>query len=134
MKRILKQTLKLLVGTFDWRTYAGNMAYGTKVEGDKGVPPTTKWNHLLLLLFVWNRVAIFRVDPKDALWGYYIGYIPQSGMAEIRKEASRSVTFCVRTGYEDCTFFAVNIAGEEVPLTLVGYATTQDSVRAGPLY
>jgi hypothetical protein len=104
-----------------WKRYHGNVT-GIKVEGDPNVPPTTRWNHLYLLLFVWKKVAVLCViekcDFESTEEGYCVGYITRDGHKYIQTRRVKHGSFKMRLGYEGCTFFAIDHTGREIRLEL----------------
>jgi len=103
-----------------WK-YCRYKVKGIRVIGDPSVPPTRWWNHLYLRLFVWKQVSIFRVPEGSRL--YVVGYRPQNGLALMTTDYYGDSLFAVRSGREDCTFFAIGSDGAELKLTLVKQTT-----------
>lgn len=102
-----------------WQIFKGSVV-GTRVEGDLAAPPTRWWNHLYLLLYGWNKVAVLRLVKLKAAYGvYYIGYVALRGSARITKVYAGSHVR-MRIGREPCRFFALELDGKEIPLDLVG--------------
>lgn len=110
-----KKVLTLITG---WEQYFGT-AKGIKLDGDLKVPPTTRWNNLYLKWRVWDKISILAVPEDKISAGYRIGYRPFKGAAMVKLEVLREKTIAVLNGREDCRFFAENLQGEEVELTLV---------------
>lgn len=108
-----------------WRKFKGETPQGILTSGDPAVPPTTRWNHLCLLFFVWKRATIFRVSrmPDD---GFHVGYIPQGGVPMYNTTIMTELNFRVKNGHEDCIFFAIDRRGNELELKFVRQVNISD--------
>jgi len=110
-----------------WKKYRGNVQ-GVLVAGDKCAAPTRWWNILFLLTLGWPMRAVLvnlSFNPVR------VGYRDANGKTMLTEEFVHDRTFCVRIGHEDCTFFAVNARGEEIPLGFDGTFHKTDKQVAG---
>lgn len=110
-----------------WKRYEKGTAQGTHVQGDASTPPTRWWNHWYLALWGWKIVTVFEVSADDAAQGYQVGYLPFDGDPKVEGKLNHSRRFRMKNGHEDCTFFAVTIDGQEVPLTVIARTDIQDT-------
>lgn len=116
-----------------WKKFDASGIGGTFVKGDPRVW-RTRWWLLPLLLLVWKKRAVFKVSALDAMAGYRIGYKPAAGPARLRETVTHHLSFQVRIGREDCTFFAIGQRGYEVPLKLIAEKDKDDpSLKPHPL-
>jgi hypothetical protein len=113
-----------------WMKYSVRVE-GIRLAGDPEVPPTTWWNHLFLLLFVWNRVSVLQVP--FGVEEYRVGYIDHRGRVMYNTTHITSRFFAVRHGYEPCRFFAITNDGTELPLTLQARTTLEELLPGIPL-
>ncbi len=113
-----------------WSTYQGRVE-GILLRGDSKVPPTTWWNHLYLLHFVWKEVTILKVP--DEVTFYRVGYIPFRGKPKCSSTIMNAPRFAVRHGHEDCAFFTVLEDGTEIPLVISTRTTIDELPTNVPL-
>jgi len=117
-----------------WQRY-DKQVKGCTVEGDPAVPATRWWNHLWLLWWGWKTVAVFEVYTTDQQ--FLVGYRDQWGLAMINTSPlnagqSPDATwkgwprFNVLVGREGCTFFVVDMNGNELPLRCVELIQRRD--------
>lgn len=119
------------------RSDGGKSCNGRTVEGDTTVPPTRWWNHWWLVWRGWSTVAVFevktdkafRVGYRDAWATAYINTdllnVPVTGARPLGR-TTRWPHFNLLVGFEDCTFFAVDEDGNEVPITLIKRTPRKD--------
>jgi len=100
--------------TLVWKKFDPSAIKGTKMPGDRDVPPTTWWNVLWLKFFVWKSVATFKVVSQDAKRGYRLGYKAHDGTCRLLSKVLHDDEIAVRMGREDCTFFAIDADGQEI--------------------
>jgi hypothetical protein len=110
-----------------WKEYKGASITGTLVQGDPESPPTRWYNHLYLVLFGWKVTVCFQVSEYDAKHGYHVGYVPFNGKAMAEVDTYFDRQFRMKIGHEDCTFFAINRHGKEIPLKIVHRITKEES-------
>ncbi|MFA6100187.1 MAG: hypothetical protein WC750_04955 [Patescibacteria group bacterium] len=101
-----------------WEKFSDKVE-GKLVEGDKTAPPTKWWNFHWLLLFGWKNVVIFKVSQEAAERGYHVGFRPLIGEAQFHFVTCHSRSFKMSLGHEDCTFFAIDDKGHEIPIELL---------------
>jgi hypothetical protein len=105
-----------------WKKYSGRIT-GIRLTGDSKVPRTRWWNHLYLLLFVWDEITVLQVP--DGAMPYRVGYVDGFGDAKCNTRLYLTRRFAVRHGRESCLFFAVMPDGTEIPLTVIKRATIE---------
>jgi hypothetical protein len=113
-----------------WKSYTGRIE-GIILQGDPKVPPTRWWNHLWLVLFVWNEVTILEVPPDAP--PYRVGYAPYAGGQMYQTRLLHKPRFAVRHGHENCRFFAVTADGTELPLKIATRTTIEALPNSVPL-
>lgn len=99
-----------------WKAYQGTVS-GRLLKGDQSVPPTKWWNHLWLRFTKWKEATMLSVPSE--ITAYRVGFIAFNGETKLRTGIIRTPAFAVRHGHEDCRFFAVDLEGTELPLTIV---------------
>lgn len=110
-----------------WKDFDGNVT-GTKVEGDKTVSPTNWLNRIYYAhLGGWKVVTVFEVSEEAAAAGYEVGYKAFNGETKVQGKINHERRFRMKNGYEDCTFFAIDHEGKEVPLIVVARTTKDDA-------
>jgi hypothetical protein len=112
-----------------WSKFSGKVE-GLLVEGDKTMPPTTWWNFHWLYWFGWKRVVVFEVSPEIASRGFHVGF-KQGSEAKVHFATCRVRRFKLRLGHEDCTFFAIDDTGREVPIKLLDVAGKDEDWHLG---
>ena len=100
-----------------WKEFKGSVK-GVKVDGDSTMPATKWYNWAFLAWFRWNKVAVLRV-PESAKDGFRVGYVPVMGKAMFDTNIKTGSTFSMKEGREPCTFFALDLNGNEIPIELV---------------
>ena len=104
-----------LKGIRMWSKFDGAVQ-GTMVEGDRTVPATHWWNHWWLVWRGWQTVSVFEALTDKP---FRVGFRNQWGKAYLRSSPLTDRVFNALVGFEDCTFFAIDEDGREVPLTIV---------------
>lgn len=105
---------------------------GAHVEGDKNVPATKWWNHLWLVLAGWKTMVVFQVmDEAKAEAGYRVGYKDKFGRCKVCHVVSNSRKFKMLIGHEGCTFFAVDLDGNELPILALERLPRDSDLHAG---
>jgi hypothetical protein len=101
-----------------WKNHE-SQSNGVLAPGDPTVPPSTHWLHILYLrFFVWKKITVFEVPRIDALVGYRFGYRAADGTTKLKTKLLNNEQLGSFNGREDCTFFAEDRFGREVPLTI----------------
>ncbi len=116
-----------------WKKHPKPVTRGTLVMGDDMAMPTRWWNHWALATFGWKTVAILEARSKDV----FPGFKPITGdIAYVSTERLREGNrFRMRIGREACTFFAIDLSGNEVRVDFVKKARIDDlETRSLPLY
>ncbi len=114
----------------EWQIPVAKDIKGIFVEGDKKMPPTAgnlfqRWQ----LKNKWNVVSILApINPTEG--GYYIGFKNFRGEVFLREKSIDDWEFGVLNGYEDCTFFALDLNGKEIELELVRRTTKSEPTYA----
>lgn len=109
-----------------WKEFPSTVQ-GTLAKGDPSVSPTTWYNHWYMAKWGWKTVTVFEVSEEAAENGYDIGYKPFEGKTRVEGKTNHERRFRMKNGFEDCTFFAIDKDGKEVPLTVVARTTKDDA-------
>lgn len=109
-----------------WKKIDATQINGTLVTGDSRAPATRWWNRWWLALRGWKTAVILGVPEKAVMKGYQVGYKPAEGPARLKDEVQYDYEFAVRIGREDCTFFVVDIDGQEISVASVKRSTVKD--------
>lgn len=120
-------SLSIAIGirVIGWKVHTSAVR-GLLVLGEESVPRTRFWNHWFLFLWGWRRVVILEAREKDV----FPGYINAKGVPKYSLVRTEGKRFRARIPHEARTFFAVNIAKEEVPLQFVTRAHIRDKAYA----